>query len=309
MSVLAPASGSGLGAHPALTGIGFVVIATACFAILDTTTKAISASVPFVMALWFRFAFQAVATTLTMIPKGGRALLRTEHPRFQLLRAALLMTSSSLAFFGLSAMPVGEFTAVVMVTPLVITLLASLMLHERVSALRWALVVGGFVGTLMIIRPAGDEFDWTLLLPVGLIISNTWFQLLTSRLVKTENPMTMQFYTGWIGVLVFSVALPFFWVPLASPALWAALGLIGFLGTFGHLAMIFAYARAPVSTLTPFLYTQIAFAMLAGWLVFSQVPDHWSLLGIALIAVCGTLGAWLAVRNRRAPALYLESTL
>lgn len=309
MSVIAPATPRGLlSAHPALAGIGFLVLATACFAILDTTVKAVSVALPFVMVLWFRYAFQAVATTLTIMPGRGRALLRTAHPKLQVLRAALLIFSSGLAFFGLRAMPVGEFTAIIMVAPLLITLLASLLLHERVSALRWALVIGGFAGTLMIIRPAGDHFDWTLLLPLALVISNTWFQLLTSRLVKTEDPMTMQFYTGWIGVLVFSMALPFFWVPIASPALWAALLLIGFLATFGHLAMLFAFARAPVSTLTPFLYTQIAFAMLAGWLVFSHVPDRWSLLGIALIAVCGAGGAWLAVRNKRAPALHLEST-
>jgi len=310
MSVAAPVPARGPGAHPALGGIGLLVLATACFALLDTTTKAISLSVPFVMVLWFRYAFQAVATTLTIAPRRGRALLlRTVHPKLQLLRAALLITSSGLAFFGLRYMPVGEFTAIVMVTPLVITLLASLMLHEQVSKLRWALVVGGFVGTLMIIRPAGDDFDWSLLLPLGMIVSNTWFQLLTSKLVKTDDPMTTQFYTGWIGVAVFSLALPFFWVPLGSALLWAPVVLIGFLATFGHLAMVFAYARAPVSTLTPFLYTQIAFAMLTGWLAFSHVPDRWSMLGIGLIAVCGTAGAWLAVRSRRGPALPLESTV
>ena len=63
--------------------------------------------------------------------------------------------------------------------------------------------------------------------------------------------------------------------------------------------MILAYARAPVSILTPFLYAQIGFAMLGGWLVFSHVPDQWSLLGIGMIAVCGAAGGWLAVRGSR----------
>jgi drug/metabolite transporter (DMT)-like permease len=63
--------------------------------------------------------------------------------------------------------------------------------------------------------------------------------------------------------------------------------------------MILSYARAPVSTLTPFLYTQIGFAMLGGWLVFSHIPDRMSLLGMGMIAVCGAAGAWLAVRESR----------
>ncbi len=284
----------------AVLGIALLIAAVACFAVLDTTVKAISLAVPFVMVMWFRYAFQAVATTLTVLPRRGTALLRTAHPRFQVLRGLLLVCSSGLAFFGLQRMPVGEFTAIVMITPLVITLLASLQLGERVSALRWLLVLGGFAGTIIIIRPASDDFDWQLLLPLALVASNTWFQLLTSQLAKTEDPMTMQFYTGWIGTLVFSVALPFFWVQLAAAGLWASLALVGLAATVGHLLMILAYARAPVSTLTPFLYGQIGFAMLGGWIAFTHVPDRWSLLGIAMIAVCGATGAWLAVRESRA---------
>lgn len=283
----------------ALAGIGLLVLAVACFAVLDTTTKVVSVSVPVVMALWFRYAFQAMATTLTMLPVRGRAMLRTAHPKFQCLRGVLLLTSSALAFFSLKYMPVGEFTAVVMITPLVITLLAALTLGERVSALRWALVAGGFAGTLVIIRPGGDAFDWVLLLPLGLVASNAWFQILTSRLVKTEDPVTMQFYTGWVGTLIASAALPFFWTELDSTALWAGLVFMGVMASIGHFIMILAYARAPASTLTPFLYAQIAFAMLGGWLMFSHVPDQWSMLGMVMIAVCGAAGAWLTVREGR----------
>ncbi|OGB01358.1 MAG: hypothetical protein A3E79_12180, partial [Burkholderiales bacterium RIFCSPHIGHO2_12_FULL_61_11] len=275
------------------------VLAVACFAVLDTTTKTVSLSVPALMALWFRYAFQAIATTVAVLPKRGWALLRTEHPRFQCLRGVLLLTSSFLAFFSLKHMPVGEFTAIVMITPLVMTLLASLTLGEPVSVLRWVLVTGGFVGTLIIIRPGGERFSWAMLLPLGLVISNAWFQILTSRLARTEDPFTMHFYTGWVGTLLASLALPFFWTSLDSWMLWAGLCLMGVMATVGHFVMILAYARAPVSTLTPFLYAQIGFAMLGGWLAFSHVPDQWSMLGIGMIAVCGAAGAWLAVRESR----------
>jgi drug/metabolite transporter (DMT)-like permease len=74
---------------------------------------------------------------------------------------------------------------------------------------------------------------------------------------------------------------------------------MGLMGTVGHIFLILAYQRAPAATLTPYLYAQIAFAMLGGWLVFSHVPDGWSVVGIAMIAVCGAAGAWLTVRERR----------
>ncbi|MDB5869219.1 MAG: protein of unknown function transrane [Polaromonas sp.] len=282
-----------------LAGIALLVAAVACFAVLDTTTKAITLSVPLLMALWFRYAFQALATTIAVLPRRGWSLPPTAHPKFQCLRGVLLLATSAFAFFSLKFMPVGEFTAIVMITPLVMTLLASLTLGERVSLLRWSLVMGGFAGTLIIIRPGGEQFSWSMLLPLGLVATNAWFQILTSRLARTEDPVTMHFYTGWVGTLLASLALPFVWTSLDSWMLWAGLGLMGLMATVGHFMMILAYARTPVSTLTPFLYAQIGFAMLGGWLAFSHVPDDLSLLGMLMIAVCGAAGAWLAVREGR----------
>ena len=282
-----------------LAGIALLVAAVACFAVLDTATKIVSAGVPVLMALWFRYAFQAIATTVVMLPSRGWSLFRTAHPKFQCLRGLLLMATSVFAFFSLKYMAVGEFTAIIMITPLVITLLASLTLGERVSGLRWALVVGGFVGTLIIIRPGGEGFSWPLLLPLGLVVSHSWFQILTSRLARSEDPVTMHFYTGWVGMILASLALPFAWTSLDLWTLWTGLAVMGLMGTIGHFLMILAYARAPVSTLTPFLYAQIGFATLGGWLVFSHIPDQLSLIGMGMIAVCGATGAWLAVRESR----------
>lgn len=282
-----------------LAGIVFAITAVACFATLDTTTKFVAASVPVLMALWFRYAFQAVATTLVVLPRMGLRVLRTEHPKFQFLRGLLLFLSSVFAFFSLKYMPVGEFTAIIMITPLLITLLAITSLGEKVSPMRWALVSGGFAGTLIIIRPGSEAFDWTMLLPLGLVASNAWFQVLTSKLARTEAPMTMHFYTGWVGTLLASTLLPFFWTPIDSWVLWGGMVLMGTAGSVGHFLLILAYARAPAATLTPYLYAQIGFAMLGGWLVFSHVPDGWSVLGMGLIAVCGAAGAWLTVLESR----------
>jgi drug/metabolite transporter (DMT)-like permease len=290
-----------------LAGIGLVLLAVACFATLDTATKLSTASVPILMGVWFRYAFQAVATTVVLLPRHGTALLRTQHPKYQLLRGALLLASSTLAFFSLRYMPLAEFTSVVLIAPLVITLLAATTLKEQVSPLRWALVAGGFAGTLVILRPGGEAFSWAVLLPIGLVLTNAWFQVLTSKLAQTENPLTMHFYTGWVGTLIASVVVPFAWTALPGWQWWALLCLMGFMGTVGHFILILAYQRAPASTLTPYLYAQIAFAMLGGWLMFSQVPDRLSLIGISMIAICGAAGAWLTVRERRVPIEPAES--
>ena len=194
-------------------------------------------------------------------------------------------------------MPVGEFTALVMIAPLIITLLAATMLGEKVSPLRWALVTGGFTGTLIIIQPGHDVFEWHTLLPVALAFLVAWYQTLTSQLAKTEDPATMHLYTGWVGALIAALGLPFVWQSLPSLKLWGLMALLGVLSAVGHFLLILAYQRSPAATLTPYLYTQIGFAMMGGWLVFSHVPDGFALMGMTLIAICGAAGAWLVVRE------------
>ena len=283
----------------ALAGIALVIGAGACFAALDTTTKYVGAAVPLLMAIWFRYLFQALATTAVVLPARGWQVWRTRRLAWQLLRGLLLLASSLLAFLSLRYMPVGEFTAIVMITPLVITLLAATLLKEPVSALRWVLVAGGFAGTLVIIRPGATHFGWSSLLPLALVGCNSAFQVLTSKLAQTEDPVTMHLYTGWTGTLVASLALPFVWTALPDPWLWAALAFMGLAATVGHFLLILAYYRAPAATLTPYLYSQIGFAMVGGMIVFSHVPDRLSLAGMGMIAVCGAAGAWLTVRERR----------
>lgn len=294
--------------HPnQLAGIALAVSALACFATLDTTTKYVTQTVPVLMALWFRYMVQAMATTVIMLPQRGRAMLRTAHPKFQVLRGVLLLLTSLFCFLSLQFIPVGEFTAIAMITPLVITLLAATLLGEKVSALRWVLVAGGFVGTLIIIRPGSALFGWSMLLPLAMVGTYAWFQVLTSKLAKIEDAVTMHFYTGWVGTLLASLALPFVWTASLTAGELACLILMGSMGAIGHFLLILAYRHTPAATLTPFLYTQIGFAMLGGWLVFGHVPDQWSLVGMLLIAVCGATGAWLAVRASRIPIEPIEA--
>lgn len=293
--------------HPhTVSGMLLAIAAVACFATLDTTTKYITLTVPVLLALWFRYMVQAVTTTLVMLPQRGLRLFHTRRLFLQCLRGALLFVTSLFTFLSVRYMPVGEFTAIAMITPLVVTLLAATLLREHVSRRRWALVAGGFVGTLIIIRPGGGLFGWYTLLPLTMVVAYSAFQILTSRLVKTEDAVTMHFYTGWVGTLLGSLALPFVWTVPQTAIEWGGLLLMGTMGTVGHFMLIHAYRRAPAATLTPLLYVQIAFAMLGGWLVFDHIPDGWALLGMILIAFCGAASAWLAVLESRVKLEPLE---
>jgi drug/metabolite transporter (DMT)-like permease len=290
-----------------LTGIGFVVMSVACFAVLDTTTKHISASVPIMLALWFRYLIQALFSTVFFLPQRGMSLFKTAHPKFQMARGALLFGSSICAFYGLKFIPVGEFTAIASITPLVVTLVAALLLGEKVRKLRWALVVGAFVGTLIMVRPGTQHFDWVLIFPLMLILTNGSFHLLTSRMARTEDPITMNILTGWVGTLLGAFVLPFVWELPTDWFVWLQLLIMGSFATVGHYLLIRAFSKAPAATLTPYFYSQIGFAMLGGWLVFDHMPDQWTLVGMGVVTLCGALGAWLTVWESRVQVLPVES--
>jgi drug/metabolite transporter (DMT)-like permease len=290
----------------ALLGISLLLVAMACFAVLDTTTKRVTMVVPVMMAIWARYFFQAVLTTAVVLPLKGLAVLKTHNPRLQLARGVLLAVVTGLAFSSLKFLPVGEFTAIVMTVPLLVTLLAARTLGEHVSPQRVWLVCGGFVGTLIIVRPGTEVFGWPLLVPLALVMVNAAFQLLTSKMARTEDAMTTQFYTTWVGTALTSVPLFWFWVPVTETRVLLELVLMGVAGATGHFLLIMAFERSPAGALMPYMYSQIGFAMLGGWLVFDHVPDQLSLFGIGLIALCGTAGGLLTVYELRKKTAELE---
>jgi drug/metabolite transporter (DMT)-like permease len=286
-----------------LLGIGLVFAMAACFAVLDTSAKRLGIALPVVVVLWSRYAFQALAMTVWLLRPGQRHLLRAAHPRFQVVRGLLLLVVSGLGFVGLQHMPVAEFTAVVMLTPVLVTVLAVLVLHERLTPLRWALVGGGFAGALIVVRPGSGLFGWAALIPAAGALCYAVFQLLTRQMAGIEHPLTTHLYTGLIGAAVASIALAalpdVLWPELvwAGPKLWALLLLVGVMGTVGHLLLIHALPLAPMSLLMPFTYVQIVFATVTGWLAFHHVPDAWAFAGMAVIAACGAAAVWLNARE------------
>lgn len=296
------------GPRPAL-GITLIVAMGLCFAGMDSSVRWLGGALPLLLLLTVRYSVQALTMGLWLALDRRRSF-HSARPGFQALRGALLLLTSACGFAGLQYMPVAEFTAILMLTPVLVTLLAPWLLKESVSALRWALVAGGCIGALIVIRPGSGLFGWPVLFPLACTCCNAAFQVMTSRLSAFESPYTTHFWTGFTGAAVMlPLLLTFMTVgQLDLPAIWATasatqlglLLLIGMLGTVGHLMLILALGMAPTATLMPFVYTQIATATLLGWLVFRQLPDTWGWVGMAVIAACGAASAWLNVRSASA---------
>jgi drug/metabolite transporter (DMT)-like permease len=294
-------------AHP-LQGVLLILLAAACFASLDSTARGLSQpdgrwAVPVLLILTLRYTVQALVMAVALAPRGRQGFA-SAHPKFQWLRGGLLLATSFCSFFAVRLMPVPEYTAINMLTPLLVTILAASVLRESVSRLRWALVCGGFAGALIVIRPGSGTFGWVVALPLLGAVAYASFQVLTSRLAGAESPYTTHFWTGFVGtvvlwpVLAAAAAMQGVDASLATlqrlpPSAWALMVFCGLLGTVGHLFLILALGKARTATLMPFVYAQIAFAAVIAAVAFDHVPDHWAWVGMAVIAACGATSAAL----------------
>jgi drug/metabolite transporter (DMT)-like permease len=299
--------------HP-LLGVALIVMMGVAFAALDTAVRWLGATLPVLLILTWRYATQAVVMAVWLALDRRRGFW-PNRPSFQLLRGALLLSTSALSFFGLQHMPVAEFTAINMLTPVLVTLLAAWLLKEHVSGPRWVLVGLAFAGALIVIRPGSGLFGWAVIFPLACACTYASFQVLTSRRAGDEDPLTTHFWTGAVGT---ALVLPLLWASTvdvagvlaqASGREWAVLITAGLAGTTGHLLLILALGQAPASTLMPFMYTQIASATLAGWVVFARLPDAAGWVGMAVIAAAGAASAWLNLRGQRSPSTVAADTV
>ena len=284
----------------ALLGISLTLCACALFALLDSATKYSGQVLPMLLVLWLRFLAQALVTSALVLPRQGLAALRTGHPRFQASRALFGILTTVCAFFCIQTMPLGNFTAIWSACPLLLVVASALWFGERVSAVRWVLLVLGLISVIVIVRPERSDqaLGWQALLPVGLLVCGTGYQLLGSRLARLDAPATTQLYSTWLPMLLTTPFVPWFWQPVEGWQLWLAVAAMGLCSGVGHLILLQAYTHATPSVISPFLYSQIGFAMLVGWLLFDQVPDGLSLAGMGGVVVCGVCGMWLSMRGR-----------
>jgi drug/metabolite transporter (DMT)-like permease len=279
--------------------LALVGCACACFATLDTTAKRVTESLPLPIALWFLFLFQTLAYATLVVGSGRLALMRRAHWGAQLGRGALLLGVQTLAFLSLRYLPVGEFTAVAMLTPLLVTLLAGRMLGEHVSWYRIALVLGGFAGTLVIVRPGDAMLGWAIALPLALVAANAAYQLLTSWMGRTQDTWVTLLCTSAVCLVLLTPLLVLQGGgpgngPSSSLPIWGLL-LMGLAATSGNVLFVKAFESASANSLMPYMYLQIGFGILGGWWVFNHVPDTPSLLGMAMIAACGVVGGILSL--------------
>lgn len=253
---------------------------------MDAVTKLLVADYPALQVAWARFVVHMAAVAI-LVAIRDTGLLVTRHPVLQASRSVLMMAASLFVMVGLRYVQLAESSAILYVIPLIVTALALPFLGERVGLRRWLGVAVGFAGALIVIRPGSGAFQAAALLPLGGAFCFALFQILTRALGRTsERSLTTLFYTPLAGAVVATVAVPFVWV---APDLrgWLLLAALGLLGGLANFTQIKSLELAPASTIAPFIYTNLVWATLYGYLLFGDLPDGWTVLGAAIIAGSG----------------------
>lgn len=274
-----------------------MLAAVFCFALLDATAKHLSQTYPIPMLVWARYTLHCLLMIVFLAPSLRWQLIATKRPLLQVVRALMLVGTTGFAMAAFRHLPLAETTALIFVTPLIVALLAGPFLGEKLRPLHWGASLGGFLGALLIARPGGALNPTGILLVLAAALCYSVYQIQTRLLSATENTLTLLFYTALVGTLSMTLAAPLYWggpLPdLRDAIMIASLGIYG--GT-GHYLLTHAFRLAPATTLSPFLYAQLVWATLLGWLVFDHWPDGLTIAGMMIIA---TASITLALTQRR----------
>ncbi|MBK8119639.1 MAG: DMT family transporter [Sulfuritalea sp.] len=281
-------------------GILLMLGAGLCFAALDATSKHLTQTFPVPMLVWARYTVHLLLMLVFLGPSMRAKLIDTQRPLALTARALMLVGTTGFAMAGIAIMPLAESTAFLFITPLIVVILASWLLRESVTPGRWIAIVVGFAGALLIARPGGALSLQGIVLMSLAAACYSIYQVQTRQMSLSENTVTMLFYTALVGTVSMSLAAPLYWGgPMPNAWQGLAIASLGIYGGTGHLLMTRAFRHAEASTLSPFLYAQLIWATLLGWLFYDHLPDPLSVAGMAVIAG-SSLSIALSERFRQA---------
>ncbi|MEM6423016.1 MAG: DMT family transporter, partial [Pseudomonadota bacterium] len=291
-------------------GIRWVLLAVTLFAAQDGISKHLAASYPvpfFVMIrYWFFAAFVIVLAARQ--PGGVRGAVRTQMPFLQALRGVLLVTQIVVIVNAFDLIGLGTTHAIFALHPLLATLLAIPILGETVGWRRLASVAVGFIGVLVILRPGSEVFELNALVALAAAAMFAVYGVLTrltSRADGSGGPAF--FYTGTAGAVAATLAGAGLWVEM-TPADWGWMAVLCVTGMSGHYCLIRALDATEAVRIQPFIYLQMVFGILIGWVIFGEVIDRATILGVGLIIAAGLYAIWReqaalrAVQADRPPA-------
>lgn len=288
-------------------GISAIVLGTICFSVNDISVKLFSSEIPLNQLMFFRAIFAISILLLVILPfYGGLKYLNTSNPVFHIFRGLAVVGANTFFFISIAELSLAEATAIFFIAPILITIFAMFFLQEKVGIRRGLACFIGFLGMLFIIKPGTISFELISIFPLIAALFYTALHIITRKYGSQEKPLTMGFYiqvcflvtslmfAGGFYLVDFdaehSNALTFLtgsWVSVSTFDMFHILVGIALPISIGGILVSYAYKNYEASFLAPFEYGALVIAVVSTYLIWNEIPDRLSLIGMILIMLSG----------------------
>lgn len=281
--------------HNPIVGASWMILAGTCFAIINTTNQYLSTRLGLHNTLvgFYQYLISFFVMLPWIIKTGLAKALKTNKLSLHILRVFMSVIGIQLWLWALAyPIPIWQAIALVMTSPLFVTLGSALVLKEKVGLERWLATLVGFIGSLIILEPWDNDFQLASLLPVAAAFFWAIYSLMIRSMSDTESTGSMVIYLLiLIAPMNFVLALPYFTVP--TEPMWILLLVSGGLLALAQWSLVRAYANSDASFIQPFDLVKLPLNVLAGWIVFSYLPPGRLWLGASLL-----VGATIFILHR-----------
>jgi drug/metabolite transporter (DMT)-like permease len=259
-----------------------------CFTFLDTSSKyLVLAGISALIVAWTRFAVHVLLVGIFLQGWRDPSRFRANNLPAHVMRGLFLFGSTMFNVLALRTLQLAETTSIFFFAPMVITALAGPLLGEWAGWRRWLAILAGFTGVLIITRPGVGVFGVGHVFALCSMLSNCFYIIMTRRMSATETSESLILFSALAPAVLLLPLLPFSGSLPHDGWHWLVLIMLGVFGAVGHWLLVRAYRLATATALAPYPYSQMVWMIVSGWIVFSQFPDRWTLVGAAVIVASG----------------------
>jgi drug/metabolite transporter (DMT)-like permease len=257
------------------------------FATMDAAAKWVGRTYPLTAAVWLRYIVPTLLVGSYLVATRGLKFAHAARPGIQILRGITLVISTLCFWTALSHLPLVEAVTVSFICPTMVVIFSALLLGARPQRTHWIALAIGFVGVLIALRPGLTHTGIGAIAALSSAAFYALYLVLTRKVADQADSLVLLFHANAIGALALTVLAPATARMPNIPAEWIILPALGVFGALGHWCMIKAYSIADAATLAPFMYAQLLVATFYGWLIYDNLPDGFTLLGMLVILASG----------------------
>lgn len=279
-----------------LRGLGFAFIGFGLFATHDALIKALGGTYSVFQIIFFAMLFAFVPMATIMLADRAEANFRPKHPWLVMARATLSILAMASAFYAFATLPLTEVYALLFSAPLLITALSVPFLGEVVRAQRWAAVVVGLFGVLIVLRPGMTEVTLGHIAALTAACAAALASIVVRKIGSQERSAVLILYPMLLSMAVMGGLMPVVYKPVELVDL-AMMASVGLLSVIAQFCIISAYRAAPAAVIAPTQYSQIIWATLFGAVFFMEQPDAFVAVGSLVIITSGVFVVWRESRQ------------